>query len=241
MAATAPARTTAPKRSAQTRPARHAQTRPARRTAPKRQPRRRQITPPAGFVPVAVGAVGGLADSGLVHRLTRGRLWIGILAVLLVGIVALNVMALSFSASSSEAGRQADELKRLNSAAGAQIAQLTASAEIQQTATRLGLYVPSPNEIGYLEPSEKDAVTAARRLRSGELSTSSYVPPVAPIDSASVPAATTPETTTTAEPTADMTVTAAPAEEAATTEAPVAPVVPVAAATGVTGGGLSSP
>ena len=236
MAATAPARTTAPKRRAQTRPARPAQTRPARRPAPKRQPRRRQITPPAGFVPVAVGAVGGLADSGLVHRLTRGRLWIGILAVLLVGIVALNVMALSFSASSSEAGRQADELKRLNSAAGAQIAQLTASAEIQQTATKLGLYVPSPNEIGYLEPSEDDAVTAARRLRSGELSASSYVTPVAPVDSAAVPAATTTETTTT-EPAAETTVTPAPAEEAATTEVPD---TGVAAAT-LTGGGVSSP
>jgi hypothetical protein len=56
-------------------------------------------------VPVAVGAtagaVGGLADSGLVVRLTRGRLWIGALAMLLVGIVALNVMALSLNATSS--------------------------------------------------------------------------------------------------------------------------------------------
>ena len=37
-------------------------------------------------------------------------------AALLVGIVALNVIALSFSASSSDAARQADELERQNSA-----------------------------------------------------------------------------------------------------------------------------
>ena len=71
-------------------------------------------------MPVAVGhaavAVAGLADSGLVFRLTRGRLWIGLLTALLVGIVALNVMALSFSASATRLGQQADVLDRQNSA-----------------------------------------------------------------------------------------------------------------------------
>ena len=46
-------------------------------------PARRAALPPmpARLVPLAVGrtavAVSGLADSGVVHRLTRGRLWIG--------------------------------------------------------------------------------------------------------------------------------------------------------------------
>src|SRR5206468_10135286 len=101
-------------------------TRPASRSrasspaAPRgraRPARRAAVTPmPARLVPLAMGrtavAVSGLADSGLVHRLTRGRLWIGALTTLVVGIVSLNVLALSFNASSSRVGTQADALDR---------------------------------------------------------------------------------------------------------------------------------
>ena len=127
-----------------------ARTAPARRTrAPRRaqrprpRKRRRGTTPITGFVPVAAartaGAVGGIADSGIFVWLTRGRLWIGLLGSLLVGIVGLNVMALSFSASSSAAGQQADALKRANSALRAQIATKLSSDEVQRTAEKLGL------------------------------------------------------------------------------------------------------
>ena len=234
MAATAAATRTARTRSA---PARQRTAPPRTRHAPARgTPRRRQITPTAGFVPVAVGAVGGLADSGVVVRLTRGRLWIGMLAALLVGIVALNVMALSFSSSSSEAGRQADVIKRQNSAYRAKIATLTASQQVQQTAGRLGLYVPKPNQIGYLRPSAEDAAEAAKRLRAGELSASSYVAPVDPAATAPVTeVAPATETATTTDVAAETTtadaaaVATAPAESAAAT------------ATAVSGGGVSSP
>ena len=120
MAATATARTSA---SAPARRAPRGVPRPA--AAPRRaspppaaRGRRRSAAAPArhpiaGFVPVAAagGAVGGIADSGLFVWLTRGRLWIGLLGALLVGIVGLNVIALSFSASSSNAGQAADALQ----------------------------------------------------------------------------------------------------------------------------------
>ena len=97
-------------------------------------------------MPLAVGrtalAVGGLADSGLVVRLTRGRLWIGALAALLVGIVALNVMALSLNASSSKSAGAADGLERQNSALRAQLAEQLSNDRIQQTASLLGLDRP---------------------------------------------------------------------------------------------------
>ena len=129
---------------------------------------------PARLVPLAVGrtavAVSGLAESGLVHRLTRGRLWIGALTTLLVGIVSLNVLALSLNASSSKVGRQADALKREISALRAQIATNGASNQrIQAAAAQLGLIVPEPGAVGYLRPGDDDAAVAARRLASGEL------------------------------------------------------------------------
>jgi hypothetical protein len=137
---------------------------------------------PARLVPIAVGrtagAVSGLAESGLVHRLTRGRLWIGALTTLLVGIVALNVVALSFNASASKTGKQADALKREISILRGQLAEAGASDQrIQAEAASLGMIVPEPGSISYLRPKRSDAATAAKRLASGELTTgSSYGP-----------------------------------------------------------------
>jgi hypothetical protein len=138
---------------------------------------------PARLVPLAVGrtagAVSGLAESGMVHRLTRGRLWIGVLTTLLVGIVALNVLALSFNASASRSGKQADALKREISIIRGQLAEAGASDErIQAEAANLGMIVPEPGSISYLRPKPGDAAKAAQRLASGELAAgSAYAPP----------------------------------------------------------------
>jgi hypothetical protein len=165
-------------------PARKAPTRrSAAAPAPSRRPgrasnsgatRRSQITPiPGRLVAVGVGrtagAVGELADSGLMVRLTRGRLWIGVLATLLVGIVALNVTALGFNASSSKVSRAADELRRANLALHARIAGELSIPEVQAAAAELGLARPSTNAIRYVHPDPDQAAVAARRLASGEL------------------------------------------------------------------------
>src|SRR4051794_1124244 len=226
MAATATARTSSPTRSRATR-------------------RRSGNTPMTGFVPVAAvgGAVGGIADSGLFVWLTRGRLWIGLLGTLLVGIVGLNVVALSFSASSSNAGQAADSLRRANSALRAEIAGRLSNSEIQGVAAKLGLVMPSAGSIGYVRTSPDDAKTAAQRLRDGELTVAAApvvapveaLAPVAPVDPATVPVA--PAATTTAPATTtDPAATAAPvtpvADPAAATVATTAPP-----ATDTTGGG----
>src|SRR5215208_7014843 len=119
--------------------------------------RRRGQTPIGGFVPVAVGAtagaIGGMADSGLVVRLTRGRLWIGALGTLLVGIVALNVFALSFNASSSRLAEQTDGLKRANSALQARIAGELSNEKVLAAAESMGLVYPAPNDVRALARS----------------------------------------------------------------------------------------
>jgi hypothetical protein len=157
----------------------------AGRAAPRgrrAQPRRRQITPIGGFVPVAVGAtagaIGGLADSGLVVRLTRGRLWIAALGTLLVGIVALNVVALSLNASSSKVAQQTDGLKRANSALRTRIAGEQSNEQVQAAADRLGLVIPPPNSVVQVRPSRADAAEAARRLEHGELTLGTEPAPV---------------------------------------------------------------
>jgi hypothetical protein len=168
---------------------------------------------PARLVPIAVGrtagAVSGLAESGLVHRLTRGRLWIGVLTGLLVGIVALNVLALSFNASSSKSTRQTDVLHRQISTLRAQVAAAGVSNEqVSAQASELGMVVPEPGSIGYLDASPKDAATAAKRIQSGEVTAG------APADSTltSTTTSTDPAATTTAvaPTTTDPAVTATP-------------------------------
>jgi hypothetical protein len=194
MAATAAARRVAAspsRRATANRPAlrpRPRRVQPARRSAaragaarPRRaQPRRRQTTPITGFVPVAVGAtagaIGGLADSSLVVRLTRGRLWIVALGALLVGIVALNVVALSFNASSSKVAQQTDGLKRANSALRARIATEASNQEVLSEADKLGLFLPTADAVRQLRPSPGDPEEAARRLTQGDLTLGTETP-----------------------------------------------------------------
>lgn len=236
----APAATQAARSAAAPAPSRRA---PARRTAPRRaasprtqrQRRPRTARPyagtpmPARLVPMAVGrtagAVSGLAESGLVHRLTRGRLWIGVLAGLLVGIVALNVLALSLNANSSKATRQTDVLERQVSTLRAQIAASGASNEhVQSLARDAGMAVPEPGSIGYLKASPKDAATAAKRLESGEITAGAPT---------STDSADTTSTLTATDPTA---ATAVPPVTETTT-----PTETTDPALGTTAGALSTP
>ena len=115
------------------------------------------------------GAVGDIADSGVMVRMTRGQLWIGVLATLLAGIVALNVLSLSFSSSAGRVAERSATLERDNSVLRAQLAKQLSSKRVEAIAASLGLEVPEPRDIVYLRPDQRDADVAARRLQSGEV------------------------------------------------------------------------
>jgi hypothetical protein len=185
---------------------------------------------------VAVGrtavAVGGIADSGVVLRLTRSRLWIGVLGTLLVGIVGLNVLALSFNATASKTAGISDELRRENSALRAQIAGGLSNERLQNAAARLGLVVPEPGAIRYLDPSPGDAAAAAARLRKDAITVgTTYVPPVAPVTPVVPPAEAT--TVTPVEPATPEATTPVVPVEATAAEATAA-TTPPATAGGIT-------
>jgi hypothetical protein len=166
-----PAATAAARRaSARAAPA-PARRRPARRApARRRQPARR--APAAHLIPSAAartaGAVGDIADSGLMVRLTRGRLWIALLAALLAGIVALNVVSLSISSSASRVAERSEQLKQENSVLEAQLAKKLSSQRVKSIAAGLGFEIPEPEEVVYLSPDGRDPQLAARRLQAGE-------------------------------------------------------------------------
>lgn len=239
----APARRTASpsSRASGARPDRSRPSRPkasSRTKATAARGRRSRITPPGGIamIPVqavggAAGAVGGMADSGVVVGLTRSRLWIGLLAVLLGGIVAINLWGLGLSAATSGTASKIDELERQNTVLEAQIAKRSSSERVQALAAGLGLESPTPKAVKYLKVRGGDAAAAAKRLTEGDIAALTGLSVAPELSGASLmPAPAAPEAAAPVAPAADTTVEPpAPAAPAATDPAATAP--PATAAT----------
>jgi hypothetical protein len=96
--------------------------------------------------------------------MTRGRAWIGVLGVLLAGIVALNVITLSFAASSGQIDTQITALDQENSILRGRDARLSGVGPVRQAAAPLGLAMPSSEEIHFTDAGPGDVATAAQRL-----------------------------------------------------------------------------
>jgi hypothetical protein len=140
-------------------PARRA---PARKPATKRAPAGRpKLAVVAGRTAVAVRE---LPDSSLVMRMTRGRAWIAVLGVLLVGIVALNVATLSFAATLGQIDQQVTTLEEENSMLSGREAKHYSTARIRGEATAVGLSMPTTEEPRVIEFEPADVATAASRL-----------------------------------------------------------------------------
>jgi hypothetical protein len=123
--------------------------------------------PGGQLIPLAVGtatAVRYLPDSSLMVRMTRGRVWIGVLGVLLAGIVALNVVTLSLAASVGQIDGNIQALDQENSILRSRDAQRSAVARVRHDAAALGLALPTTDQVNYVETGRQDIATAARRL-----------------------------------------------------------------------------
>lgn len=170
MAVAAPARRTAPA------PAPSRTTPPPKRKAPTRRPARSRAVPaprraPATTRPklvVVAGrtavAVRQLPDSSLVVRMTRGRAWIAVLGLLLVGIVALNVATLSFAASAGQIDEMIMTLEKENSMLESREAQHYSTARIRHQGATIGLAMPNTEEPKLVELRPDDVARAAARL-----------------------------------------------------------------------------
>lgn len=133
---------------------------PARRVAPVRRPG-------GQLIPIAVGtatAVRNLPDSSLIVRMTRGRAWIAVLGVLLVGIVGLNVVTLSLAASAGHIDQNIMALDEENSFLRGLDAQRSGAGRIRHDAAGLGLSAAALDQVGSVQASPDDVETAARRL-----------------------------------------------------------------------------
>ena len=197
--------------------------RPARRPATK-APRtnhraRLRVAGGGNVAMLPVNAVGGIADSGFVVGMSRGRTWIVVLGLLLGGIVALNVVGLSLSASGSSVSTKIEELQQENSVMRARIANRLSNERITRAATALGLTVPAPDAVHYLDAKPSDAEAAAKRLADGSIANAP--PAVVPTE------ADLTDTTATTDPAAVTDPAALPVDPATVPVDPATTTVPV--------------
>jgi len=230
-----------------------AQQRHAARTRTQRAPARpaRRISGPARVgidsrphaVATPAPAVGllerlrALPDHRVVDRLLRGRAWICLVGLALMGIVAMQVSLLKLNAGIGRAVETTATLERQNSQMEAAIARLASGERIRAAADKRGMVTPPAGDVHYLRARPgRDAAVAARRMRppsdaARELMANRGVVPgslIAPT-TVTAPAAGAPAPTTVAAPTTTTTTTT-PATTAAQPVAPAAPVTPAAPA-----------
>jgi cell division protein FtsL len=170
------------------RPVRRASGQAARsRSAPRRAPRAapRRVALPLG--------------ARVLDAVLNGRIWIGLVGVLLAGIVFFNVDLLRMNREITQMADKAAQLKRENGRLREDVAGLANSERIQQAAAELGLVLPAPAEVRYLKSNPTiDARTASKRIIAP---TPMAAPDPLVTETTPTPTTTTLPTTTAASPT----------------------------------------
>ena len=89
-------------------------------------------------------------------RVVGGAVWIVFVALLLAGVVALNVAVLRLNMQLDELARERDNLRAGNAALASQYSSVHATARIQELArTELGLVPAAPEDTTYVELGRK--------------------------------------------------------------------------------------
>jgi hypothetical protein len=166
-----------------------------------------------------------LADSRLLDRLIRGRLWVPLVAAGLMGIVFMQVTMLKFNSGIGRAVQTAATLERQNDDLRSDVSRMEAGDRIDTAAKGLGMVVPADGGEHYVRAGASDtAEVAVRNMKPPAASALAQANAAATATTATTPtAATTPATTPVATPTPTPTATTA-----ATPTAPVEPTTPVA-------------
>ena len=85
------------------------------------------------------------------RRMAGGLLWIVVSAVLLGGVVALNVVVLRLNMELDRAGRERANLRAENALLASQLSSAAASARIESLARARGLVAADPAATTYVE------------------------------------------------------------------------------------------
>jgi hypothetical protein len=125
--------------------------------------------PPLGALSLRVLRAGrSLQDSTLLERLVRGRGWILLLGALLFGLVALNVSLLKLNAAAGHNAERAKVLRIQNAKLRGKVSRLASGDRLRAAAADMGLVMPEPKKIHYLNARpDRDPRRAVRNIRAG--------------------------------------------------------------------------
>ena len=126
-------------------------------------PRLPRIEPPrpSALVRGTVAFVASLPESSLLDRVIRGRIWIPLLGVLLVGIVGMQVENLKLNAGLGGSIQQTASLQSRNDWLRADVAQLSNPQRLEGIAARHGMLMAPPAVTKFLKPGGSASVPAA--------------------------------------------------------------------------------
>jgi cell division protein FtsL len=119
-----------------------------------------------GFLVGAAGLARTLPDSRALDRLIRGRTWVAVIAVALIGIVAMQVHMLGLNAGIGRAVEEATTLEQDNTSLRLEVSRLSSGERIAAEAQRLGLVMPNAGEVRYPDVHASDAARAVRTMKA---------------------------------------------------------------------------
>lgn len=216
---------------------------PARRPpAPKKAPRtRRQRTLALRGLPGAAL----VSPRQLIALSLRGRLWIGVVAFGLIGLITAQLLVLRLNTSIGQSLAQVSALSRENAATAIANSEAGSGEQIETRARQLGMVSLSPGELSFRRAANPGAAqVAAQALRSWKASSStgllsgahgdsgssgSSVPSTGEAAASEAPSGSQQATTGSAQ--AAATVPSSQEAAAGTTEQSAAPTTPVTAPT----------
>jgi hypothetical protein len=106
-----------------------------------------------------------LPEHRYVDKLLRSRAWIVVVALMLGGIVAMQVSLLKLNAGISRAVQTSATLERQNADMQDTIARLSSGERVQTAAAELGMVAPPAGDVGFLRSrGARDDALAAQRL-----------------------------------------------------------------------------
>jgi len=133
------------------------------RPRPARRPARRASSAP-GLARRVVLALDGLVDSTLLDRLVRGRIWIGLLAFALCGIVAMQLVVLKLNTGIGRALQRAALIQRQDAQIGVEDSLTSAGDRVEPLAAAAGMTVPAPAALHFVGVGPADVSKAAAVL-----------------------------------------------------------------------------
>jgi hypothetical protein len=154
--------------------------RPARpgvkpRRAPAPKVKRRSPGEAPGIALRAVGAFEAVSANVVLDRLIRGRIWIGLLAFSLIGIVAMQLVVLELNTGIGRTLTRAATLQRENAQLGIEDSMYSAESRVAPLAAAAGMTLAPAGAVHFVQVAPVDVSRAASALSEPIASASSQI------------------------------------------------------------------